>query len=289
MPGRAATQSGTQRPVSTLGFPWPAYGQIELPVSVQGADPLAFLLDTGAEYSIVSSALAGRLGLATVRQLGRDFADDVTLTFGGITMSGQRVMVMPFDSYRRQGRAIEGLIGFDFFARYVVDVDFEKAAIVVWRPGHVVESAASAPLPFEFVRRLPVVRVQLVFPSRPPLTARLLVDTGASQAIILRQPFAHANRLLDLAPSAETHTANSLASGTLRLVRLPAERLVFGPWTFSAPFVRAHLEPVGSGGYIETDGVLGNELLRRFRVRIDYSRQVVMLEPNRRLHDPFTK
>lgn len=32
---------------------------------------------------------------------------------------------------------------------------------------------------------------------------------------------------------------------------------------------------------------MGNPLLRRFRVTLDYSRKLMVLEPNRRLREPF--
>jgi len=37
----------------------------------------------------------------------------------------------------------------------------------------------------------------------------------------------------------------------------------------------------------DNDGPIGNEILRRFKVTIDYSRQRMMLEPNAHFSDPF--
>jgi hypothetical protein len=276
-------------PVARMSFPWPGAGQIEVPVSVNGAAPLTFLVDTGAEYSIISTAVADRLGISRNRQGARDFADGVSLSFGGITLRDQRVMVMPFDGYRKQGREIEGLIGYDFFARYVVEIDFERKTMTAWEPAAFQHQERAVRVPLEFVRRLPVVPAAIDFPGHLNLRARLLLDTGASQTVMLRHPFAVSNKLFGLAAPGETHTASSLASGELRLVRLPANHLSFASLTFDQPFIRAHREPVGSGAYTETDGVLGNELLRRFRVAIDYSRRIMTVEPNGAVAEPFRR
>jgi hypothetical protein len=275
-----ATQSSQ---IAEIRFRWTP-GQIEIPVSVQGAPPVTFLLDTGAEFSVISTALAERLHVTTTRQGARDFADGVSLTLGAAALArgrdvrllDQRVMVMPFDGYRQRGRDIGGLIGYDFFARYVVKIDFENTTLRIREPQSFHLPSAASSLPIEFV-------------GRERLDARLMVDTGASQTVILRHPFARRHQLLELGPDGPTRIAPSLASGDLKLVRLPARRLRVGSWSFDDPFVQAHRESIGSGAYTDTDGVIGNEVLRRFRLTVDYSRRMLGLEPTDRVNEPFAR
>jgi Aspartyl protease len=288
-----ATQSSQ---IAEIRFRWTP-GQIEIPVSVQGAPPVTFLLDTGAEFSVISTALAERLHVTTTRQGARDFADGVSLTLGAAALArgrdvrllDQRVMVMPFDGYRQRGRDIGGLIGYDFFARYVVKIDFENTTLRIREPQSFHLPSAASSLPIEFVGRLPVMTAVLEFDSRERLDARLMVDTGASQTVILRHPFARRHQLLELGPDGPTRIAPSLASGDLKLVRLPARRLRVGSWSFDDPFVQAHRESIGSGAYTDTDGVIGNEVLRRFRLTVDYSRRMLGLEPTDRVNEPFAR
>jgi hypothetical protein len=290
------TRVAPSEPIAEYRFRWTP-GQIEIPVSVQTAPPVTFLLDTGAEYSVISTALAQRLQVATERLGIRDFADRVSLAVSTATLAkgreirlaDQRVMVMPFDGYRQRGRAIEGLIGYDFFARYVVQIDFEAATLRVYEPQSFALPSTASRVPIEFVGRVPVVATELEFESRERLDARLMVDTGASQTAILRHPFARRHQLLELAPDGPTRIAPSLASGDLKLVRLPARRLHLGVWSFDDPYVQAHREPVGSGAYSDTDGVIGNEVLRRFRLTVDYSRRLLGLQPTGRLQEPFER
>src|SRR5262249_11421428 len=74
-------------------------------------------------------------------------------------------------------------------------------------------------------------------------------------------------------------TAPSLASGTRRLKEIPVEQIAVAKWTFDRPQVFAYAEPVGSGAYTDTDGLIGNTLLSRFTLYVDYPRKRLLFEP----------
>jgi Aspartyl protease len=271
-------------PVTRVPFVWTP-GQIEVAVRVNGT-AATFLLDTGSEYSVVSTRIAAQLHLATERTHGREFADDVTLVVGGMKLEHQRVMVMPFDTYYARGRSIDGLLGYDLFREFVTAIDFNARSIALWQPSAYKAPRAAVSVPIEFAGRLPVVSSTLKIADGRTLTGRLMVDTGASQAVILRYPFANSNGLLDLAMNrgAQRTGAPSLAAGELKLVEVPVDQVSLLKWTFDRPQVLAFREPTGSGAYTESDGLIGNALLARFNLTVDYPRKRLLLEPARRTH-----
>jgi predicted aspartyl protease len=262
----------------TVPFSWTP-GQIEVAVTVNGT-PATFLLDTGSEYSVVSTRLGDALALARERRGSTTFAAGVTLGIGSLVLTGQRVMVMPFDGYYARGRTIDGLIGYDVFARYTVKIDVAGRTLTFSDPGRFTEPRAAVTLPIEFAGRLPVVTGRLRLGDGRELTVRLMVDTGASQSVMLRHPFATSHHLFALA-TRET-SAPSLASGTRRLVEIPAEELALGGWTFDRPQVLAFAEPIGSAASTATDGLIGNTLLSRFVLYVDYAKKRILLEPRQR-------
>lgn len=265
--------------ITRVPFAWTP-GQIEVALHVDGA-PGTFLLDTGSEFSVVSSRLASRLTIQTSHEHGRDFAEDVEIDVGGVKLPHQRVMVMPFDTYYARGRAIDGLIGYDLFARFTVCIDFRGRALTIWEPSSFRAPKGIISVPIAFAGRLPVVEAVMAQSDGVKWPVQLTVDTGASQGIILRYPFANEHGLLDVAGGKET-TAPSLASGELRLLEVPIEQVKLGAWTFDRPPVLAHAEPRGSGAYTATDGLIGNTLLSRFTLFIDYPRKRLLLQPARR-------
>src|SRR5690242_3522083 len=139
-----------------IPFRWTP-GQLEVEVSVNGAAPVWFIVDTGAEYSIVDQELASALGI-------RPFTPGVSLKIGAVELRDQAVMVMHLDNFRRQGRNIVGLIGYDFFAQHVVRIDFAAGTLVVddgYKP-----SAAAAVVPLTFAGRLAAVPVTITMAGR---------------------------------------------------------------------------------------------------------------------------
>ena len=262
----------------TIPFKWTP-GQIELAVDVNGT-PATFLLDTGSEYSIVSTRLAQALRLTSEPRGARYFADGVTLKMGEMTLADQRVMVMPFDTYQARGRSIDGLIGYHFFAAYTVRIDFAAKTLTAWKPSAFEAPAAAIDVPITFAGNLPVVAATLRLPENRTLDARLMVDTGASQAIFLRHPFANEHHLIDA--NAQRTSAPSLADGTRTLIDVPIEQVSVGSLTFDRPHVRAFAEPVGSAASTATDGLIGNTLLSRYVLYVDYARKRLLFEPARR-------
>jgi hypothetical protein len=264
-------------PVARIPFTWTP-GQIEVPVRVDDV-PATFLLDTGSEYSVVSTRLAGLLDLTTDRSRGRDFAEDITLRVGGLSLEHQRVMVMPFDTYYARGRHIDGLLGYDFFSRFVTAIDVGARTITLWAPSAFRAPKTAVAVPIEFAGRLPIVSCTLTVEGGRLLPARLVIDTAASQGVILRYPFANENGLLDMASTATT--APSLASGELRLIDIPIEQMSLSRWTFDRPRVQAQREPIGSGASTASDGLVGTGLLSRFTLIVDYPHRRLLLQPPR--------
>jgi hypothetical protein len=123
-------------------------------------------------------------------------------------------MVMPFDGYQARGRNIDGLIGYHFFAalhrphRLRCEDPHRLEAVSV-------RGAGGGDRGADHVRRIPAgCRRDRPAPGDRTLAARLMVDTGASQAIFLRYPFASEHRLIDA--NGQRSSAPSLATARAR-------------------------------------------------------------------------
>jgi C-terminal processing protease CtpA/Prc len=60
-----------------------------------------------------------------------------------------------------------------------------------------------------------------------------------------------------------------------------------GQYTVASPVVALSLETEGALSATNNDGPIGNEILRRFKLILDYSRKRMWLEPNAHLTEPF--
>src|SRR5688572_15277572 len=171
-------------------------GQIEIQVSIDRSPPLWCILDSGAEFSMLDVETAASLKLGPARRRdGREQIGNVTLAIGPITLRAP-LTLWRLDNFRRHKRAIRCVIGCELFERYVVTVDYQKHRLLLSEPPAFRPDPAATSFPITFGGRLPVLRSGMGFGSRT-LPVRLMVDTGASQAAVLRYPFASQHRLLE--------------------------------------------------------------------------------------------
>jgi predicted aspartyl protease len=106
-------------------------------IKVNGQGPFRFILDTGANRSVLSQALATRLGLA---HSGEDLVHSVngselaklvnveSLSFGALRLSGGETPVL--DSPMLDGE--HGLLGVDGMAGRLLHVDFSKRCVEIF-------------------------------------------------------------------------------------------------------------------------------------------------------------
>ncbi len=248
--------------VATIPFRWTP-GQIEVEVSINQRPPVWFIVDTGSESSIVARSLAGDRG---------DVLRDVSLRIGPVELAHQDLRVLPLENFQKQGRSIVGLIGYDFFACYIVTIDYDAKTLTLHEPRSYRPPRDAIAVPIAFAGR--VAAVPIVIDSLP---ARVIIDTGASESVILRHPFAEAHGLLARAENPAPHL--NIEGRTLTFLRLPVDRLTFAGRAFDHVTAKIYGTNAGAGGFTQTDGLIGNEILRRFHVTIDYTHRKLYLEP----------
>jgi predicted aspartyl protease len=278
--------AGSPAPIAVIPFRWTP-GQIEVQVSVNGDAPAWFILDTGAEFSILDEPLVNRLGLTTRARLGRRFASGVSLRLGTIELHDQDVMVFALENFHRQRRSIVGVLGYDLFRRYVVSIDYAARTLAFHEPATYGALASASSIPIAFAGRLGTVPVTITLADSTPIQATVILDTGASQTLILRHPFAESHGLLQRAARHPATRAGSLETTTVTFARLPVRQLTLGDFSFLGPVLRLYLSADGAGGSTETDGALGNEVLRRFTATFDYSRGRLYLKANSSIDEPL--
>lgn len=107
-----------------------------------------FLLDTGAERTIMSATAAKRLGVAVHYEYPRSMRSlDGTLASGDAslhrlglgdraTLSDFRVLVGSVSLPGPDGRLLDGLLGADFFASFEVDLDLPHNRMILYERQH---------------------------------------------------------------------------------------------------------------------------------------------------------
>jgi hypothetical protein len=255
-------------------------------VRVNGGRPVPFLFDTGASIHVVDEAIAREAGVvgSGVQSISgggqasvpAQFAEAVTFETGPISWDRQRAAIVRLGY--PDTKHFAGFIGAPILMRYVVQFDFDRQIIRLIDPSTYQPPAGAVLVPFELQGDLPVVRA-IVDAGAGPVEARLMVDTGAGDVFAdLNRPFVDTHRLLEALKDAAPSARPAGIGGTAPFVYGTGKRMVVGGIPFDRPRLGLSRATSGSSSRTERDGIIGNDLLRRFRATFDYRRRTLVLE-----------
>jgi predicted aspartyl protease len=262
------------------------------PVRVNGAGPFDFLVDTGSIYDVVDAERARELGIASAGDHAAGGAGEATMTtstatgvrlgVGDLELEPQNVEVAPIDAAvgRLEGRRLDGLLGYGFFSRFAVELDYAAGALSVGREpkGKEVE--------LRLVRRHPFVRLAFELGGRQ-FEHEFVVDTGFRSGLVLASPFVRDESLLELAgPTIEATTGTGIGGPTVERVGRAA-RVELGPFVLEDVIVNLSQSRAGTLADPGFGGIVGSEILRRFTATFDYPGSRLLLEPNTSYEEPF--
>ncbi len=250
-----------------------------LQVRVNGSAPLRFILDSGASVWVIDQSQAKTLGLKTEEQRKITGAGagsvDVTYTknvsFGltGIETSVPNVALIDLSSLQASlGRKVDGIIGYDFFDRYVVEIDYDANIVRLFEPKTYNYSGNGEIIPITIKKKHAYVTAKMKLAGRESVAREYLVDSGSSDAVN--------DDLIAQSSAPKVEVVGGVGLGQeFKVILSRVERLQLGSIVFENT-------NGASGGQ-----KIGGELLHRFTVIFDYSRQRMILEPNRHFRDGF--
>jgi hypothetical protein len=269
---------------SLATIPFELYGnQIFVRVRVNNSGPFWFVVDSGAGGWIVDRAHAVRLGLRLEQETAQgtgagsgsydvSYVKDVSFCLSDFTIPVPLIGVIDLSNNRSQiGREIEGLVGYDFFEKFIVEIDYEAKIIRLFDPKTYHYSGVGETIPIAVDReaRNPFLTAEITVQGAAPQSRKLLIDTGSNDT--LDDSFVAEST----GPKREAVSGVGLGKefkstvGTVSRVRL-------GAVSFENVYA-------GAGGV----ALVGGEILRRFTVIFDYAHGHMILEPNEHLKDAF--
>lgn len=262
---------------------------------LNGSAPAWFLLDTGASLTVIDLRRARALGLKSEGKIGvgatggnteLSFTKGVTFTFPGVRLSNQTVAAMPFGPEITQVKQnFAGILGYDFISRFVVEINYLDKTITLHDPRHYGYKGPGRRVPLS-LEGTPFVEAEVKVKGQEPVKGRFEIDTGYDGAATLYRPFVKAHPALEPAGEAVEATRQGLGGGAKSLTAR-VEGFSFGGFSFRDVITNFSQEEEGAGGSGDVAGLIGNEILRRFKVVLDYSRQEMILEPNASFAEAF--
>ncbi|HEX7955714.1 MAG TPA: aspartyl protease family protein, partial [Pyrinomonadaceae bacterium] len=270
---------------------------IFLRARVNGSRPLWFMLDTGASGSLMDSARARRLGLkylekAKLTGMGGTaeggYYGGANLKLPGVEVFDQKVFTLPLSFMRaRVGRQVDGVIGYDLFRLFVVEVDYDARTLSLHDPRTYEYKGDGEVVPFALRNNTPYTTARLELAGHGAFEGKFEIDTGADGLLSINAPFAAKHRLAERLSSKSGTQTGAGAGGETPYFAARVASVALGRFRFEDAIVTVSGDTKGSGADAGSDGQLGGDFFRRFRVVFDYARSRMILEPNRHLDEPF--
>ncbi len=173
---------------------------IVVPVILNDILPLKFIVDTGVRTAILTQkAFSDILQLPYSRKYsvsgpgGEKLIDayvtnNVSIALPGVTGKGHALLVLEEDYLELRnylGTDVHGILGYELFSRFIVKIDYNRKMMSLILPEKFHPRKKFQELPMLVEDTKPFVLTSLNLTTTNSMTAKLLMDTGASHGLML--------------------------------------------------------------------------------------------------------
>lgn len=257
-------------------------------------DSLNFILDTGSGGISLDSVTAAALnietqpsgrtirGIAGIKEV--NFAYNHRLNLPGLKVDSLDFHINDYGMLSGvYGVQVDGIIGYSFLRRYTVGIDFDNHLIKVYptgnfpysKSGYILRPAIAA-LPMQFAQ----------VTDNTTLSARYYIDTGAGLCLLLSRKFITDSSLFPPDKMMYTSVAEGIG-GKTNMNLTVVKRFKLGRYVFKKMPTYVFDDDYNVTSYPFLAGLIGNDLLRRFNLTINYSRSEFHMVPNKSFREPF--
>jgi hypothetical protein len=275
---------------------------IILKVSVNNSRPLSFVLDTGDKFAIVDLDRAKELGLSLAGQVQMGGAGAETtmgslvknssFTIPGLEGFSQPVnMALPVKRMApRLGQDFDGIIGSEFIKQFVVEIDYQARLIKLHDKTAFSYSGPGESIPIKLNSAgHPIIEAEVAPIGSAPAKGKFVLDVGSSGALALYSPFVSGHNLLG--PNLKTIKAIGVGGAggkvTARIGRV--SELKIGRFRISNPITLFAEDKAGAFADPALVGNIGQQIVGKFRLFLDYSHNRIIFEPNESFAKSFDR
>ena len=295
----------TNRRAKRVTIPFELHSNLVIiPVRVNDGEDLKFILDTGVRTAILTDQgfvdgipeagdrIITLMGVGDRGEISAYVSSGNSFNLPeGVVANGNSILILKDDYLQLDsflGTRIHGILGYELFSRFVVEIDYMRQQIVLHRPDRFRPRRSFQKVPITIEDTKPYLPgAELRLNDSTTLATKLMIDTGASHSLML-------NRQSDERITVpERHISGYLGRGLSgeiygQMARVP--QLSIGDYTLkkvtaSFPEANAFMEAVTER--TGNQGNIGGSVLKRFRVIFDYANGMLYLKKNRLFRTPF--
>lgn len=297
-----------------LGFILPSYYEkatipfqihnnlIVIDVLLNRSLPLKFILDTGVRTTVLTEkTLSDLLNLEYSRKItipgvgGEKLVDafvvnNVSLNIGEIQGEGHALLVLEKDLLQLKnylGVNVHGILGYELFSRFIVDIDYDKKQINFYRPGDFKKKSGYEELDITIEDTKPYLVADIAIRKTNGSGKRkFMIDTGASHSLLI-------NTLSDILiecpePNLESTLGRGLG-GTIHGRVARVDRVQFDKFSFNGVIANFPDRTSYDVDFADNKrhGTFGGGMMSRFKTVFNYADGKLYLKKGRQYKTPF--
>lgn len=269
---------------------------IVIPVRVNDGVDLKFILDTGVRTSILTNSIyvdglpnaddrvINLMGAGNYGPITAYVSNNINIDLPGVSADDNAMLILKEDYLMLEnylGTRVHGILGYEIFSRFVVEIDYINRQLTLHKPEHFKPRRSYTAIPFTIEDTKPYIRVPYKVNDTTYANLKLMVDTGASHALMLNT-FTHPAINVP-----KKHLAGYLGrglSGEIFGCMGRVQEVQLGKYTVEDIIASF---PERSEAYneiierVNSNGNIGGSMLKRFKVIFDYGRGIMYLRKNR--------
>jgi PDZ domain-containing protein/aspartyl protease len=300
VPRASVPASGLRGQKTETAIPFKLVGRhIFLKIKVNNSDPLWFIFDTGDKFAIIDLDRAKQLGLnldgqlhiggAGAGVLKGAYVSNANFTVPGLEGFTQPVtMAVPLDILKPNfGHDVDGIIGSEFIKQFVVEVDYPARLIRLHDKQRFSYSGPGEIVPIRLSGGHPIVHGEIMLQGRAGIKAEFVIDLGSAGSLALHSPFVEKHQLLGTTQKTIRAMGRGGTGGevTGRIGRISG--LKIGKFTINNPVTMFSQDTRGAFANDAIQGNIGEQIMSRFKILLDYERSRIILEPNAGFKEPM--
>jgi len=301
-------------------------GLIELNIKLNGVT-LKFIYDTGAEHTILSNnGLAALLNIVPSKEIevyGADFTKrikayvtypvqikllnsyikseglKITESTGEIEQSSTKklrfiVRDMPIllletniFNFDITESGIQGILGASFFSNAIIKIDYRREVLTVYPYNYNLSLKSYSEIPAVFAGHKPIIKTKIkINDSDTPIDINILMDTGSSIPLLFLD---NIDSKMSLPEKTVIGRLGIGLGGNLNGYIGLIDKIELGKFKFQGQISKfQYMDSVKTKTINKTrDGILGNDILKKFTIVIDNYRKKLYFKPTRDYYKPI--
>lgn len=272
---------------------------VMLRVTVNNSRPLWFVLDTGDKFAVIDLDRAKELGLnlgGEIRVGGAGshldtgaFVKDSRFSISGFAGFSQPVtLAIPLKKLApRFGQDFDGIIGSEFIKQFVLELDYQARVIKLHDKDKFAYSGPGESIPSHLNSMGHLTLEAEVTPvGSGSIKGEFVLDMGSSGSLTLHSPFVTEHHLPG--PNVKTIKGGGAGAGgetTGQIGRVSEFKI--GKFKLSNLLTLFSEDKAGALASSAIQGNIGEEVIRKFKLFLDYGHDRIILEPNAAFAEAF--